>query len=58
MVLSGDYYLTYIFRNLGLNHKLGLFGTLKLALALQFIDTNAYFRVARTLTLVLHATLK
>ena len=39
-------------------HKLGLFGTLKLALALQFIVTNAYFSVARTLTLVLHATLK
>ena len=58
MVLSGDYYLTYIFRNLGLNHKLSLFGTLKLALALQFIVTNAYFSVARTLTLVLHATLK
>ena len=38
--------------------KLGLFGTLKLALALQFIVTNAYFSVARTLTLVLHATLK
>ena len=42
------------------NHKyeLGLFGTLKLALALQFIVANAYFSVARTLTLVLHATLK
>ena len=39
-------------------HKLGLFGTLKLALALQFIVMNAYFSVARTLTLVLHATLK
>ena len=38
--------------------KLGLFGTLKLALALQFIVMNAYFSVARTLTLVLHATLK
>ena len=38
--------------------KLGLFGMLKLALALQFIVTNAYFSVARTLTLVLHATLK
>ena len=36
--------------------QLGLFGTLKLAL--QFIVTNAYFSVARTLTLVLHATLK
>ena len=40
------------------NQQLGLFGTLKLALALQFIVTNAYFSVARTLTLVLHATLK
>ena len=39
-------------------YKLGLFGTLKLALALQFIVTNAYFSVARMLTLVLHATLK
>ena len=39
-------------------HKLGIFGTLKLAFALQFIVTNAYFSVARTLTLVLHATLK
>ena len=38
--------------------KLGLFGTLKLELALQFIVTNTYFSVARTLTLVLHATLK
>ena len=38
--------------------ELGLFGTLKLALALQFIVMNAYFSVARTLTLVLHATLK
>ena len=38
--------------------KLGLFGTLKLALALQFIVMNTYFSVARTLTLVLHATLK
>ena len=39
-------------------YKLGLFGTLKLALELQFIVTNAYFSVARTLTLVLHATLQ
>ena len=31
---------------------------LKLALALQFIVMNAYFSVARMLTLVLHATLK
>ena len=38
--------------------KLSLFGILKLALALQFIVTNAYFSVARTLTLVLNATLK
>ena len=38
--------------------ELGLFGTLKLVLALQFIVTNTYFSVARTLTLVLHATLK
>ena len=38
--------------------ELGLFGTLKLALALQFIVMNTYFSVARTLTLVLHATLK
>ena len=41
-----------------ISHKLGLFGMLKLALALQFIVMNAYFSVARTLTLVLHATLK
>ena len=40
------------------SYKVGLFGTLKLALALQFIVTNAYFSVARTLTLVLHGTLK
>ena len=40
------------------SHKLGLFGMLKLALALQFIVTNAYFSVARTLTLVLQTTLK
>ena len=38
--------------------KLGLFRTLKLALVLQFIVMNAYFSVARMLTLVLHATLK
>ena len=38
--------------------KLGLFEMLKLALALQFIVTNAYFSVAQTLTLVLHAILK
>ena len=38
--------------------KLGLFGMLKLALALQFIVMNAYFSVAGTHTLVLHATLK
>ena len=41
-----------------LNLELGLFGTLKLVLALQFIVMNAYFSVAQTLTLVLHATLK
>ena len=39
-------------------YELGLFGMLKLALALQFIVTNTYFSVARMLTLVLHATLK
>ena len=38
--------------------KLSLFGMLKLVLALQFIVMNAYFSVARMLTLVLHATLK
>ena len=38
--------------------ELGLFGMLKLVLALQFIVTNAYYSVARTLTLVLHAMLK
>ena len=37
--------------------ELGLFGTLKLALALQFIVTNTYFSVARTLILVLHERL-
>ena len=37
-------------------HKLGLFGMLKLALVLQFIVTNTYFSVARTLTLVLRNT--
>jgi len=40
------------------HYKLGLFGTLKLALALKFIVMNAYFSVARTLTLVLHTTPK
>ena len=43
---------------MSLTLELSLFGMLKLALALQFIVTNAYFSVARTLTLVLHATLK
>ena len=38
--------------------QLGLFGMVKLELALQFIVTNAYFSVTRALTLVLHATLK
>ena len=47
----------FVIENIG-KYELGLFGTLKLALALQFIVTNAYFSVARTLTLVLHATLK
>ena len=41
-----------------IQEDLNLFGTLKLALALQFIVMNAYFSVARMLTLVLHATLK
>ena len=41
-----------------IRQELGLFGMLKLALVLQFIVTNAYFSVAQTLTLVLHATLK
>ena len=39
-------------------HKLGLFGTLKLALALQFIVTNAYFSVACNTKVSIHATLK
>ena len=40
------------------NLKLGLFGTLKLALALQFIVTNAYFSVACNTKVSVHATLK
>ena len=58
---SAEIQITFIIRyicNFFLTFKLGLFGTLKLALALQFIVTNAYFSVARMLTLVLHATLK
>ena len=38
--------------------QLGLFGTLKLALALQFIVTNAYSSVARNTKVSVHATLK
>ena len=38
--------------------KLGLFGTLKLALALQFIVTNAYFSVACNTKVSVRATLK
>ena len=38
--------------------KLGLFGTLKLALALQFIVTNAYFSVACNTKVSVGATLK
>ena len=38
--------------------KLGLFGTLKLALALQFIVTNAYFSVACNTKVSGRATLK
>ena len=39
-------------------HKLGLFGTLKLALALQFIVMNAYFSVACNTKVSVRATLK
>ena len=39
-------------------YKLGLFGTLKLALALQFIVTNAYFSVACNTKVSVRATLK
>ena len=49
---------TLLFYTIDINIKLDLFGTLKLALALQFIVMNAYFSVARTLTLVLHVSLK
>ena len=38
--------------------KLGLFGTLKLALALQFTVTNAYFSVACNTKVSIRATLK
>ena len=39
-------------------HELGLFGTLKLALALQFIVMNAYFSVACNTKVSVRATLK
>ena len=39
-------------------YKLGLFGMLKLALALQFIVTNAYFSVACNTKVSVRATLK
>ena len=55
--ISWKNFLKSLYKNLS-DQKLGLFGTLKLALALQFIVMNAYFSVARMLTLVLHATLK
>ena len=38
--------------------ELGLFGTLKLALALQFIVMNAYFSVACNTKVSVRATLK
>ena len=38
--------------------ELGLFGTLKLAFALQFIVTNAYFSVACSTKVSVRATLK
>ena len=38
--------------------ELGLFGTLKLALALQFIVTNTYFSVACNTKVSVRATLK
>ena len=38
--------------------KLGLFGTLKLVLALQFIVMNAYFSVACNTKVSVRATLK
>ena len=47
--LSGRWYLLL---------KLGLFGTLKLALALQFIVTNTYFSVACNTKISVRATLK
>ena len=39
-------------------HKLGLFGMLKLVLALQFIVMNAYFSVACNTKVSIRATLK
>ena len=42
----------------GLSLELGLFGMLKLALALQFIVTNAYFSVACNTKVSVRATLK
>ena len=39
-------------------NKLGLFGTLKLALALQFIATNTYFSVACNTKVSVRAILK
>ena len=42
----------------GLVNKLGLFGTLKLALVLQFIVMNAYFSVACNTKVSVRATLK
>ena len=38
--------------------KLGLFGTVKLVLALQFIVTNTYFSVACNTKVSVRATLK
>ena len=55
-VITGKPYSKINSRRMLKHQELGLFGMLKLAL--QFIVTNAYFSVARTLTLVLHATLK
>ena len=41
-----------------ITYMLGLFGTLKLALALQLIVTNAYFSVACNTKVSVRATLK
>ena len=49
---------TLLFYTIDINIKLDLFGTLKLALALQFIVTNAYFCVACNTKVSVHATLK